>query len=703
MARDLKYTRNIGIAAHIDAGKTTTTERILFYTGVSHKIGEVHDGAATMDWMEQEQERGITITSAATTCTWNFPQDQGNLTENSKPYHFNIIDTPGHVDFTVEVNRSLRVLDGLVFLFSAVDGVEPQSETNWRLADNYRVPRIGFVNKMDRQGANFLNVSSQVREMLKSNAVPIVLNIGEEEDFKGIVDLVTNKAIVWHDDKYGSTFDEVPIPEDMLGEVDKYRAELIEAVAEYDENLLEKFFEDPESISPDEIHKALRAATQDMSIIPMICGSSFKNKGVQFLLDAVCRYLPSPEDKEAIVGTNPNNGEEIARKPSVNDPFSALAFKIATDPFVGTLAFFRVYSGVLKSGDTVYNAVTQKKERIGRILQMHSNSRDEIKEVRAGDIAAAVGLKQVTTGDTLCDPASIITLERMEFPEPVISIAVEPKTKDDQEKMGLALSKLAQEDPSFRVATDQESNQTIISGMGELHLDIIVDRMKREFNVEATIGKPQVAYRETIRTSVEQEAKYIKQSGGKGQYGHVWLKIEPQEPGKGYEFVNEIVGGAIPREFIGPVDKGVIEQMENGVIGGYPVVDVKVTLYDGSFHDVDSSEVAFKVAGSQAFKEGAKKAKPVLLEPVMKVEAVTPGDYLGDVTGDLNRRRGIIQGMEETVVGNIIKAEVPLSEMFGYATDLRSMTQGRATYTMEFEKYAEIPSNIAEELIQKAS
>ena len=703
MARDLKFTRNIGIAAHIDAGKTTTTERILYYTGVSHKIGEVHDGAATMDWMEQEQERGITITSAATTCTWKFPTENGQPTDQTKGYHFNIIDTPGHVDFTVEVNRSLRVLDGLVFLFSAVDGVEPQSETNWRLADNYKVPRIGFVNKMDRQGSNFLGVCQQVKDMLKSNAVPIVLNIGDEADFKGVIDLVKNRAIVWHDETQGSTFDIIDIPEDMKEEARKYRALLIEEVATYDENLLEKFMEDEDSITEDEVHAALRAAVMDMAIIPMVCGSAFKNKGVQFLLDAVCRYLPSPTDKEGITGINPDTDQEEIRKPDVKEPFAALAFKIATDPFVGTLAFFRVYSGVLKSGDTVYNAVTQKKERIGRILQMHSNSRDEIKEVRAGDIAAAVGLKQVTTGDTLCDPSSIITLERMEFPEPVISIAVEPKTKDDQEKMGLALSKLAQEDPSFRVATDQESNQTIISGMGELHLDIIVDRMKREFNVEATIGKPQVAYRETIRTAVEQEAKYIKQSGGKGQYGHVWLKIEPQEPGKGYEFVNEIVGGAIPREFIGPVDKGVIEQMENGVIGGYPVVDVKVTLYDGSFHDVDSSEVAFKVAGSQAFKEGAKKAKPVLLEPVMKVEAVTPGDYLGDVTGDLNRRRGIIQGMEETVVGNIIKAEVPLSEMFGYATDLRSMTQGRATYTMEFEKYAEIPSNIAEELIQKAS
>ena len=689
--------RNIGIMAHIDAGKTTTSERVLFYTGLSHKIGEVHDGAATMDWMEQEQERGITITSAATTCFW-----QG-MDKSFDQHRINIIDTPGHVDFTIEVERSLRVLDGAVSVFCAVGGVEPQSETVWRQANKYSVPRMAFVNKMDRAGADFFRVVDQIKTRLGSKPVPLQVPIGAEDNFKGVVNLIDMKAIIWDEESRGMKFDEVEIPEELKSKVDELREQVIETAAEANEELMDEYLNNGE-LSREQIVEGLRLQTLSNEIVLVTCGTAFKNKGVQAMLDAVIDFMPSPLDVPAIKGILDDKDEtEAKREASDDEPFAALAFKIATDPFVGTLAFFRVYSGVLKAGDTVYNAVTQKKERIGRILQMHSNSRDEIKEVRAGDIAAAVGLKQVTTGDTLCDPSSIITLERMEFPEPVISIAVEPKTKDDQEKMGLALSKLAQEDPSFRVATDQESNQTIISGMGELHLDIIVDRMKREFNVEATIGKPQVAYRETIRSTVEQEAKYIKQSGGKGQYGHVWLKIEPQEPGKGYEFVNEIVGGAIPREFIGPVDKGVIEQMENGVIGGYPVVDVKVTLFDGSFHDVDSSEVAFKVAGSQAFKEGAKKANPVLLEPVMKVEAVTPGDYLGDVTGDLNRRRGIIQGMEETVVGNIIKAEVPLSEMFGYATDLRSMTQGRATYTMEFEKYAEIPSNIAEELIQKAS
>ena len=699
MARETQLThyRNIGIMAHIDAGKTTTTERILYYTGVSHKIGEVHDGAATMDWMEQEQERGITITSAATTCFWR------GSTNQYDEHRINIIDTPGHVDFTIEVERSLRVLDGAVSVFCAVGGVEPQSETVWRQANKYSVPRMAFVNKMDRAGADFFRVVDQIKTRLGSKPVPLQVPIGAEDNFKGVVNLIDMKAIIWDEESRGMKFDEVEIPEELKSKVDELREQVIETAAEANEELMDEYLNNGE-LSREQIVEGLRLQTLSNEIVLVTCGTAFKNKGVQAMLDAVIDFMPSPLDVPAIKGILDDKDETEAKRESSDDePFAALAFKIATDPFVGTLAFFRVYSGVLKAGDTVYNAVTQKKERIGRILQMHSNSRDEIKEVRAGDIAAAVGLKQVTTGDTLCDPSSIITLERMEFPEPVISIAVEPKTKDDQEKMGLALSKLAQEDPSFRVATDQESNQTIISGMGELHLDIIVDRMKREFNVEATIGKPQVAYRETIRSTVEQEAKYIKQSGGKGQYGHVWLKIEPQEPGKGYEFVNEIVGGAIPREFIGPVDKGVIEQMENGVIGGYPVVDVKVTLYDGSFHDVDSSEVAFKVAGSQAFKEGAKKANPVLLEPVMKVEAVTPGDYLGDVTGDLNRRRGIIQGMEETVVGNIIKAEVPLSEMFGYATDLRSMTQGRATYTMEFEKYAEIPSNIAEELIQKAS
>ena len=691
-----KY-RNIGIMAHIDAGKTTTTERILYYTGVSHKIGEVHDGAATMDWMEQEQERGITITSAATTCFWKGSTDQYDQ------HRINIIDTPGHVDFTIEVERSLRVLDGAVSVFCAVGGVEPQSETVWRQANKYSVPRMAFVNKMDRAGADFFRVVDQIKTRLGSKPIPLQVPIGAEDNFKGVVNLIDMKAIIWDEESRGMKFDEVDIPEELKSKVDELREQVVETAAEANEELMDIYLNTGE-LTTEQIIQGLRLQTLSNEIVLVTCGTAFKNKGVQAMLDAVVDFMPSPLDVPAIKGILDDKDEtEAKRESSDEEPFSALAFKIATDPFVGTLVFFRVYSGVLKSGDTVYNAVTQKKERIGRILQMHSNSRDEIKEVRAGDIAAAVGLKQVTTGDTLCDPSAVITLERMEFPEPVISIAVEPKTKDDQEKMGLALGKLAQEDPSFKVATDQESNQTIISGMGELHLDIIVDRMKREFNVEANIGKPQVAYRETIRATVEQEAKYIKQSGGKGQYGHVWLKIEPQEPGKGYEFVNEIVGGTIPREFIGPVDKGVTEQMENGVIGGYPVVDVKVTLYDGSFHDVDSSEVAFKVAGSQAFKEGAKKAKPVLLEPVMKVEAVTPGDYLGDVTGDLNRRRGIIQGMEETVVGNVIKAEVPLSEMFGYATDLRSMTQGRATYTMEFEKYAEIPSNIAEELIQKAS
>ena len=699
MARttDLTHYRNIGIMAHIDAGKTTTTERILYYTGVSHKIGEVHDGAATMDWMEQEQERGITITSAATTCFWS------GSTGQYDEHRINIIDTPGHVDFTIEVERSLRVLDGAVAVFCAVGGVEPQSETVWRQANKYSVPRMAFVNKMDRAGADFFRVVDQIKTRLGSKPVPLQVPIGAEDNFKGIVNLIDMKAIIWDEESKGMKFEEVEIPDELKAKSKELNEQLVETAAEANEELMETYLNNGE-LTRQQIIEGLRLQTLSNEIVLVSCGTAFKNKGVQAMLDSVIDFMPSPLDVPAIKGINDDkDNTEGERKSSDDEPFASLAFKIATDPFVGTLAFFRVYSGVLKAGDTVYNAVSQKKERIGRILQMHSNSREEIKEVRAGDIAAAVGLKQVTTGDTLCDPSSVITLERMEFPEPVISIAVEPKTKDDQEKMGLALGKLAQEDPSFRVATDEESNQTIISGMGELHLDIIVDRMKREFNVEATIGKPQVAYRETIRKPIEQEAKYVKQSGGKGQYGHVWLRIEPQEAGKGYEFVNEIVGGAIPKEFIGPVDKGVIEQMENGVIGGYPVVDVKVTLYDGSFHDVDSSEVAFKVAGSQAFKEGAKKANPVLLEPVMKVEAVTPGDYLGDVTGDLNRRRGIIQGMEETVVGNIIKAEVPLSEMFGYATDLRSMTQGRATYTMEFEKYAEIPSNIAEELIEKAS
>ncbi len=704
MARDLKYTRNIGIAAHIDAGKTTTTERILFYTGVSHKIGEVHDGAATMDWMEQEQERGITITSAATTCTWNFPQDQGKPTADSKPYHFNIIDTPGHVDFTVEVNRSLRVLDGLVFLFSAVDGVEPQSETNWRLADNYRVPRIGFVNKMDRQGANFLNVSTQVREMLKSNAVPIVLNIGEEEDFKGIVDLVTNKAIVWHEDNFGSTFDEVPIPDDMLADVEKYRAELIEAVAEYDENLLEKFFEDPDSISPDEIHAALRAATQDMSIIPMICGSSFKNKGVQFLLDAVCRYLPSPEDKEAIIGTNPDNGQEIARKPSVSEPFSALAFKIATDPFVGRLAFFRAYSGRLDAGSYILNNRSGNKERISRIYQMHSNKQNSIDFIEAGDIGAAVGFKDIKTGDTLSAEKSPIILESMDFPDPVIGIAVEPKTKADVDKLGMALGKLAEEDPTFQVKSDEVSGQTIISGMGELHLDIIVDRLKREFKVEVNQGKPQVEYKEALTSQAKHREVYKKQTGGRGKFADIVFTMEPGEEGKvGLEFVNLIKGGNIPKEYIPSVEKGFKEAMNNGPLAGFELDSMKITLEDGSFHPVDSDSLSFELAAKIGFKEAARSSGPVIMEPIMKLEVLTPEENMGDIVGDLNRRRGQVNSMDDRAGSKVVKAEVPLSEMFGYVTSLRTLSSGRATSTMEFSHYAETPSNISEGVIAEVN
>ena len=704
MARDLKYTRNIGIAAHIDAGKTTTTERVLFYTGVSHKIGEVHDGAATMDWMEQEQERGITITSAATTCTWNFPQDQGKPTPDSKPYHFNIIDTPGHVDFTVEVNRSLRVLDGLVFLFSAVDGVEPQSETNWRLADNYRVPRIGFVNKMDRQGANFLNVSIQVREMLKSNAVPIVLNIGEEEDFKGIVDLVTNKAIVWHEENFGSTFDEVPIPEDMVADVEKYRAELIEAVAEYDEALLEKFFEDPDSISPDEIHAALRAATQDMSIIPMVCGSSFKNKGVQFLLDAVCRYLPSPEDKEAIVGTNPNNDEQISRKPSVSEPFSALAFKIATDPFVGRLAFFRAYSGRLDAGSYVLNNRSGNKERISRIYQMHSNKQNAIDFIEAGDIGAAVGFKDIKTGDTLSAEKSPIILESMDFPDPVIGIAVEPKTKADVDKLGMALAKLAEEDPTFQVKTDETSGQTIISGMGELHLDIIVDRLRREFKVEVNQGKPQVEYKEALTGQSKHREVYKKQTGGRGKFADIVFTIEPGEEGKpGLEFLNLIKGGNIPKEYIPSVEKGFKEAMNNGPLAGFELDSMKITLHDGSFHPVDSDSLSFELAAKLGFKESAKGARPVIMEPIMKLEVLTPEENMGDIVGDLNRRRGQVNSMDDRAGSKVVKADVPLSEMFGYVTSLRTLSSGRATSTMEFAHYAETPSNISEGVIAEVN
>ena len=699
MARDTsieKY-RNIGIMAHIDAGKTTTTERILYYTGISHKIGEVHDGAATMDWMEQEQERGITITSAATTCFWSGSSQQFDN------HRINIIDTPGHVDFTIEVERSLRVLDGAVAVFCAVGGVEPQSETVWRQANKYEVPRMVFVNKMDRAGADFFRVVDQIKTRLGSNPVPLQVPIGSEDSFKGVVDLLTMKSIIWDDASMGMKFETGDIPAELEEQSNKLREQLLETAAEASEELMDEYLNNGD-LSTEDIIKGLRIRTLSNEIVLAMCGTAFKNKGVQAMLDSVINFMPSPVDVPAIKGILDDKDETQAeRKSSDEEPYSSLAFKIATDPFVGSLTFFRVYSGILKAGDTVYNSVTRKKERIGRILQMHANDKKDVKEVRAGDIAAAVGLKDVTTGDTLCTPESIITLERMEFPDPVISIAVEPKTKADQEKMGLALSKLAQEDPSFKVTTDQESNQTIISGMGELHLEIIVDRLKREFSVEANVGKPQVAYRETIKTTIEQEAKYIKQSGGRGQYGHVWLKLEPQESGKGFEFVNAIVGGAIPREFINPVEKGVKEQMENGVIGGFPVVDVKVTLFDGSFHDVDSSEVAFKVAASQAFKEGAKKAKAVILEPIMSVEAVTPKDYLGDVTGDLNRRRGIVLGMEDTVAGNVVKAEVPLSEMFGYSTTLRSMSQGRATYTMEFTKYAELPSNVAETLTKQAS
>ena len=687
--------RNLGIMAHIDAGKTTTTERILYYTGVSHKLGEVHDGAATMDWMEQEQERGITITSAATTCFWK------GMDQQFPEHRINIIDTPGHVDFTIEVERSLRVLDGACAVFCAVGGVEPQSETVWRQANKYRVPRIAFVNKMDRMGANFLRVVRQVRERLGANPVPLQIAIGAEEGFKGVVDLIKMKAVYWDEESKGMTFEEKEIPADLQDLANEWREKMVEAAAEADDDLMEKYLEGGE-FSIEEIKRALRARTLKNEITPMLCGSAFKNKGVQAMLDAVIEFMPSPVDVPPIRGILDDAAETEAERPSKDDaPFAALAFKIATDPFVGSLTFFRVYSGVLNSGDTVYNPVKGKKERVGRILQMHANSREEIKEVRAGDIAAAVGLKDVTTGDTLCSKDAVITLERMEFPEPVISVAVEPKTKSDQEKMGIALSKLAHEDPSFRVATDEESGQTIISGMGELHLEIIVDRMQREFKVEANVGAPQVAYRETIRQTIEKEGKFVRQSGGRGQYGHVYLRLEPQEPGTGYEFVNAIVGGVVPKEYIPAVDKGVQEQMENGVIAGFPVVDVKVTLYDGSYHDVDSSEMAFKIAGSMCFKEAAKLAKPVLLEPIMKVEVVTPEEYMGDIMGDLNSRRGLVQGMEDSPAGKLIRAEVPLSEMFGYATDMRSATQGRATYSMEFIKYNEVPANIAEAIIKK--
>ena len=704
MSRDLKYTRNIGIAAHIDAGKTTTTERILFYTGVSHKIGEVHDGAATMDWMEQEQERGITITSAATTCTWQFPLENGKPNTDTKGYHFNIIDTPGHVDFTVEVNRSLRVLDGLVFLFSAVDGVEPQSETNWRLADNYKVPRIGFVNKMDRQGSNFLNVCKQVREMLGSNAVPIVLPIGDEADFKGIVDLAKNRAIVWHDDNFGSTFDVVDIPQEMRDEVKEFRASLIEAVAEYDEKLMEKFFEDEDSITEEEVHAALRAAVMDRAIIPMVCGSSFKNKGVQFLLDAVCRYLPSPLDKDDIVGTDPETGAEVARKPDPKEPFSALAFKIATDPFVGRLAFFRVYSGRLDAGSYILNNRSGKKERISRIYQMHSNKQNAIDFIEAGDIGAAVGFKDIKTGDTMSAEKYPIVLESMNFPDPVIGIAVEPKTKADVDKMGMALSKLAEEDPTFQVKTDEASGQTIISGMGELHLDIIVDRLRREFKVEVNQGQPQVEYKEALTAKANHREVYKKQTGGRGKFADIVFTMEPVEVGEdtkpGLVFVNEIKGGNIPKEYIPSIEKGFREAMKNGPLAGFEMDSMKITLKDGSFHAVDSDSLSFELAAKLGYKVAAKAAKAVLMEPIMKLEVLTPEENMGDIVGDLNRRRGQVNNMDDRAGAKVIKAQVPLSEMFGYVTSLRTLSSGRATSTMEFSHYAETPSNIAEEVIK---
>jgi len=703
MARDLKYTRNIGIAAHIDAGKTTTTERVLYYTGVSHKIGEVHDGAATMDWMEQEQERGITITSAATTCTWQFPMENAKELPDTKDYHFNIIDTPGHVDFTVEVNRSLRVLDGLVFLFSAVDGVEPQSETNWRLADNYKVPRIGFVNKMDRQGSDFMMVCKQVKEMLGSNAVPIVLNIGDEENFKGIIDLVKNRAIVWHEEGMGSTFDVVDIPEDLKEEAKILRGKLIEEVAAYDEDLLEKYMEDEDSITEEEVHSALRAAVMDMSIIPMICGSAFKNKGVQFLLDAVCRYLPSPMDKEGIVGINPDTEEKELRKPSVDEPFAALAFKIATDPFVGRLAFFRAYSGRLDAGSYVLNNRSGKKERISRIYQMHANKQNAIDYIEAGDIGAAVGFKSIKTGDTLTAEKHPIVLESMDFPDPVIGIAVEPKTKADVDKLGIGLGKLAEEDPTFTVRSDEASGQTIISGMGELHLDVIVDRLRREFKVEVNQGQPQVEYKEAITAEADHREVYKKQSGGRGKFADIAFTIGPADEGiQGLQFKSVIKGGNVPREFVPSVEKGFKEAMRNGPLAGYEMDSMKVTLRDGSFHAVDSDALSFELAAKMGYKASAKSAKAKIMEPLMKLEVLTPEANMGDIVGDLNRRRGQVNDMSDRAGSKVVKAIVPLSEMFGYVTALRTMSSGIATSTMEFSHYAETPSNISEEVIAKS-
>lgn len=691
----IEHYRNIGIMAHIDAGKTTTTERVLFYTGVSHKIGEVHDGAATMDWMEQEQERGITITSAATTCFWS------GMDQQFDQHRINIIDTPGHVDFTIEVERSLRVLDGAVAVFCAVGGVEPQSETVWRQANKYHVPRVAFINKMDRAGANFLRVVEQIKARLGSTAVPVQLPIGAEENFSGVVDLARMQAIYWTDADMGMSYAAAEIPADMQTACQEWREYMVEAAAEADEALMDKYLESGE-LSTEEIHQGLRMRALSGEIVPVLCGSAFKNKGVQAVLDAVVRYLPAPVDVPAIKGIADDARETpVERHASDAEPFAALAFKIATDPFVGSLTFFRVYSGVLKTGDVIFNPTKSKRERIGRIMQMHANSREEIKEVYAGDIAAAVGLKDVTTGETLSDLTHVITLEKMDFPEPVISIAVEPRSQADQEKMGLALSRLAQEDPSFRVHTDQDSGQTIISGMGELHLDIIVDRMKREFKVECNVGDPQVAYRETIRKTVEAEGKFVRQSGGRGQYGHVWLRLEPLAEGQGYKFENAIVGGVVPKEFVPAIDKGVREQMGNGVLVGYPLVDIKVTAFDGSYHDVDSSELAFKIAGSMALRSGVLDADPALLEPIMKVEVVTPEDYMGDVMGDLNRRRGVVQGMDDSPSGKIIRAEVPLSEMFGYATAVRSATQGRASYSMEFAKYAEAPAHVVQAVLKK--
>ena len=692
----LERYRNIGIMAHIDAGKTTTTERILFYTGISHKIGEVHDGNAVMDWMEQEQERGITITSAATTCFWS------GMDKNYDEHRINIIDTPGHVDFTIEVERSLRVLDGAVGVFCAVGGVEPQSETVWRQADKYSVPRMAFINKMDRTGADFFRVVEQIKSRLGSNAVTLQVPIGAEDQFEGVVDLIKMKAIYWDEETRGTKFEERDIPEDLQDRCNELREQLLETAAEADEDLMEKYLEEGD-LSTEEIKASLRQMTIANEVVLVTCGSAFKNKGVQAMLDAVLDYMPNPTEVPAISGVLEDETTEEERPASDNEPFAALGFKIMTDPFVGQLVFFRVYSGVVKSGDSIYNPVKGKKERIGRILQMHANSREELKEVRAGDIAAAVGLKAITTGDTLCDPNKVITLERMEFPEPVISQAVEPKTKSDQEKLGVALGKLAQEDPSFRVHTDEESGQTIISGMGELHLEIIIDRLRREFSVDANVGKPQVAYRETLNATVEQEYKYSKQTGGRGQYGHVYLRIEPQERGEGFEFVDKIKGGVVPREYIPAVEKGVVEAMKSGIVAGYPVIDLKITLYDGSYHEVDSSEHAFRAAAIQAFRQASAKAKPVLLEPIMRVEVVTPEEYMGGVTGDLNSRRGMISEMEDVPAGKIVRAEVPLSEMFGYATSLRSASQGRATYSMEFSQYLPAPSSVTEVMMKKAS